>query len=215
MDSLWLLTTGVPPHVVSPHILSNLSPIGLWPSFIISCFLFHLLLGKSFTIQGERIVLIYQDIHYFAALAFETKIYSLYVCFIIFSPWHQVSQNLPPLRRKKNQGKKIPNICLAFSHSFFLSSIILQPHWHVLAFLNVPFPWDSAPSNIMFSFFRLLPPFIFFLLLFFLFYFFSLPLKADSSPSSPICNAIPLNMSLWSQNPKWIMMSLVLKYSFK
>lgn len=159
MDSLWLLTTGVPPHVVSPHILSNLSPIGLWPSFIISCFLFHLLLGKSFTIQGERIVLVYQDIHYFAALAFETKIYSLYVCFIIFSPWHQISQNLPPLRRKKNQGKKIPNICLAFSHSFFLSSIILQPHWHVLAFLNVPFPWDSAPSNIMFSFFRLLPPF--------------------------------------------------------
>ena len=159
MDSLWLLTTGVPPHVISPHILSSLSPIGLCPSFIISCFLFHLLLGKSFTIQGERIVLVYQDIHYFAALAFETKIYSLYVCFIIFSPWHQVSQNLPPLRRKKNQGKKKSNICLAFSHSFFLSSIILQPHWHVLAFLNIPFPWDSAPSNIMFSFFRLLLPF--------------------------------------------------------
>lgn len=84
MDSLWLLTTGVPPHAISPHILSNLSPIGLCPSFIISCFLFHLLLGKYFTIQRERIVFIYQDIHYLAALAFETKTYPLYVCFIIF-----------------------------------------------------------------------------------------------------------------------------------
>lgn len=148
MDSLWLFATGVPPHAISPHILSNLSLIGLCPSFIIFCFLFHFLLGKSFTIQGERIVLVYQSIYYFAALVFETKIYSLHVYFIIFSPWHQVSQNLPPLRRKKNQGKKKSNICLAFSHSFFLSFIILQPHWHVLAFLNIPFSWNSAPSSI-------------------------------------------------------------------
>lgn len=84
MDSLWLLTTGVPLHAISPHILSNLSPIGLYPSFIIFCLLFHFLLGKSFTIQGERIVLVYQGIHYFAALVFETKVYSLYVYFIIF-----------------------------------------------------------------------------------------------------------------------------------
>lgn len=152
MDSLWLLTTGVPPHAISPHILSNLRSYMVSISFIIFCFLFHFLLGKSFTIQGERIVLVYQGIHYFAALVFETKVYSLYVYFIIFSPWHQVSQNLHSSKEEEDQGKKKSNICLAFPNSFFLSFIILQPHWHVLAFLNISLAWNSAPSSIMFPF---------------------------------------------------------------